>query len=252
VLTGSRAHTFTPYTESSTGCPKGWLLSCSSPVSCLRVWLLRWSVYGRTNSTYASLRWGPRAKHFASGRKKLCLVFCITYTFACLCINVPYLPVLLLGRLTAGVSTSILFSVFESWLVSSANSLAIPSSDLSSIFGRATLINGFVAAGTGVVSNQLVSFTRSFASPFIASGGLLVLAYFVIKARWAENYGGRGGITVASVDPFQLRRLAQAWKIVRNGEYRFQWSAYTLTMFVGSTHTCRSYLIGDRLDPDLL
>lgn len=37
VLTGSRVHTFTPYTVSSTGCPKGWLLSCSSPVSCLRV-----------------------------------------------------------------------------------------------------------------------------------------------------------------------------------------------------------------------
>lgn len=167
-------------------------------------------------------RWGSGAKDLASGRKKLCLVFCITYTFACLCINVPYLPVLLFGRLTAGVSTSILFSVFESWLVSSANSLTIPSSDLSTIFGRATLVNGFVATGAGVISNQLVSFTKSFASPFIASGGLLVLAYFVIKSRWTENYGGRGGMTVANIDPFQLRRLAQAWKIVRNGKYRFQ------------------------------
>lgn len=188
------------------------------------------------------------ANHFVSGRKKLCLVFCITYTFACFCINIPYLPVLLFGRLTAGISTSILYSAFESWLVSSANSLAIPSSDLSTIFGRATLVNGFVATGAGVVSNQLVSFTKSFASPFIASGGLLALAYFVIKARWAENYGGRGTI-VARVDPFQLRRLGQAWKIVRNGEYRFWWSAYTP---MGSTHICRSYLVGDWFDPDVL
>ncbi|KAF8434738.1 hypothetical protein L210DRAFT_3410085 [Boletus edulis BED1] len=150
------------------------------------------------------------------GRKRLCLVFCITYTFACLCINVPYLPVLFLGRLTAGISTSILYSAFESWLVSSANSLTIPSSDLSTIFGRATLVNGFVATGAGVVSNQLVSFTKSFASPFIASGSLLVLAYFVIKSMWIENYGGKGGMTVTSVDLFQLRRLGKAWKIVRN------------------------------------
>lgn len=149
-------------------------------------------------------------------------MFCVTYAFACLCVNIPYLPVLLLGRLTAGVSTSILYSAFESWLVSSANSLTIPSAALSVIFGRATLVNGFVATGAGVVSNQLVSFTKSFASPFIASGALLVFAYFVIKSRWTENYGGGGGTTVASVDPFQLRRLGQAWKIVRNGEYRFQ------------------------------
>lgn len=164
------------------------------------------------------------ANHFVSGRKKLCLVFCITYCFACLCINIPYLPVLFLGRLTAGVSTSILYSAFEAWLVSSANSLAIPASDLSTIFGRATLVNGFVASGAGVVSNQLVSFTKSFASPFIASGGLLGLAYFVINANWIENYGARGS-TIASVDPFQLRRLGQAWRIVRNGEYSIRWPA---------------------------
>ncbi|KAF8552365.1 DUF791-domain-containing protein [Imleria badia] len=163
------------------------------------------------------------------GRKKLCLVFCITYTFACLCINVPYLPVLFLGRLTAGVSTSILYSAFESWLVSSANSLTIPSSDLSTIFGRATLVNGFVATGAGVVSNQLVSWTRSFASPFIASGGLLVLAYFVIKSRWTENYGKGGGTTLGTVDPLQLRRLGQAWKIVRNDP---------ILLAIGLTQTC--------------
>lgn len=194
-------------------------------------------------------------KHFASGRKKLCLVFCITYAFACFCINVPYLPVLFIGRLTAGISTSILYSAFESWLVSSANSLTIPSSDLSSIFGRATLVNGFVATGAGVISNQLVSCTKSFASPFIASGGLLVFAYFVIKSRWIENYGGGGGTTIASVDPFQLRRLGQAWKIVRNGEYRLQWSrvmtAERLTV-ADSMNARRSYFVGNRFDSDVL
>jgi hypothetical protein len=149
----------------------------------------------------------------------MCLVFCITYTFACFCINVRYLPVLLLGRLTAGVSTSILYSAFESWLVSSANSLAVPSSELSTIFGRATLVNGFVATGAGIASNQLVSLTNSFASPFIASGGLLLLAYLVIKASWTENYGGGGGTTVANTDPFQLKRMGQAWRIVRKGKF---------------------------------
>ncbi|KAF9234451.1 hypothetical protein BU15DRAFT_89981 [Melanogaster broomeanus] len=161
------------------------------------------------------------------GRKKLCLVFCLTYSFSCLCINVRYLPVLLFGRLTAGVSTSILYSAFESWLVSSANSSAIPSSDLSSIFGRATLVNGFVATAAGITSDQLVTLTNSFASPFVASGGMLVLAYLVIKASWTENYGGGGGAT--------LKRLGHAFRIVRKGKFSL---GNPILLVIGLTQTC--------------
>ncbi|CAL1698995.1 unnamed protein product [Somion occarium] len=149
------------------------------------------------------------------GRKRLCLVFCITYTLACLCILVPYLPVLLFGRLLGGISTSILYSAFESWLISASNSLGLLQSDLSTILGRATLVNGFVASGAGVFSNQLVGVTGSFASPFVASAALLVLAWFVIRGLWKENYGGvDSSKATVSADTFQLRRLSQAWRIV--------------------------------------
>ncbi|KAJ7809854.1 hypothetical protein B0H14DRAFT_2864972 [Mycena olivaceomarginata] len=119
------------------------------------------------------------------GRKRLCLVFCATYTCACLCILVPFLPVLLVGRVLGGISTSILFSAFESWLMSASTSHALPQSDLSTIMGRATLVNGLVATGAGVFSNQLVGFTGSFASPFIASGALLILAWALARLRTA-------------------------------------------------------------------
>ncbi|KJA17597.1 hypothetical protein HYPSUDRAFT_46222 [Hypholoma sublateritium FD-334 SS-4] len=161
------------------------------------------------------------------GRRKLCLVFCITYTLACVCILVPYIPLLLLGRVLGGVSTSILFSAFESWLVSSASSSTLPSGDLSTIMGRATLINGIVATGAGVVSNQLVGWTGNFAAPFIASGVLLVFGWVVIRSTWGENYGGGGG--VASGDMFQIKRMGQAWSIVRNDP---------LLMVLGLTQTC--------------
>ncbi|KAG0699543.1 hypothetical protein DFH29DRAFT_936099 [Suillus ampliporus] len=161
------------------------------------------------------------------GRKKLCLAFCLTYMFTCCCITVPYLPILLLGRVSGGISTSILYSAFESWLVSSAGALALPSAELSTIFGRATLVNGFVATGAGVASNQLVVLTNSFTSPFIASGALLVLAYVVIRASWGENFGGNG--TTAGKDLFQLRRLGQAWRIVRDDP---------MLLVIGLTQTC--------------
>lgn len=114
-----------------------------------------------------------------------------------------------------GLSTSILFSAFETWLISSANTLNLPQSDLSSILGRATLVNAFVGTASGIFSNELVSTTGNFASPFIASGVLLVVAYVVISGTWTENYGAGGGSV--DQDVFQIRRLKQAWNIVRGG-----------------------------------
>ena len=101
--------------------------------------------------------------------------------------------------------------------MSSANGNGLDSSELSAIFGRATLVNGFVAFAAGVGSNKLVGTFESFTTPFIASGALLVLAYAVIGSMWGENYGNGGGSEVLS-DPLQLKRLGQAWSIVRRGK----------------------------------
>ncbi|EIW78301.1 DUF791-domain-containing protein [Coniophora puteana RWD-64-598 SS2] len=163
-----------------------------------------------------------------SGRKKLCLIFCATYALTCACITIPFLPVLMFGRVMGGISTSILYSAFESWLVSASSALAIPSADLSTLFGRATLVNGFVATGAGVVSNKLVGMTGRYTAPFVASGVMLVLAYGAIRRSWAENFGaGQGG--AQGSDPFQLKRLGQAWGIVRSDP---------ILLAIGLTQTC--------------
>ncbi|KAJ7701188.1 DUF791-domain-containing protein [Mycena rosella] len=169
------------------------------------------------------------------GRKRLCLVFCATYTAACLCIMVPFLPVLLVGRVLGGISTSILFSAFESWLISASTSHALPQADLSTIMGRATLLNGLVATGAGVFSNQLVAITGSFATPFVASGILLVLAWAVIRGTWVENYGSGGGAEAATGDPFQLQRLKTAARIVQD-DPRLLVLGLTQTCFEGSMY----------------
>ncbi|EFI26999.1 major facilitator superfamily transporter domain-containing protein 5 [Coprinopsis cinerea okayama7 len=165
------------------------------------------------------------------GRKRLCLAFCVTYTLACLLITLPALPILFLGRIVGGISTSILFSAFESWLVSSASSMKISSGDLSSIMGRASLVNGLVATTAGVISQWLVERTSAkFVAPFLTSAGLLVVAWVLIRGLWGENYGGSG--TVAgrgSVDLFQLRKLGEAWHVVRTDP---------LLLTLGLTQTC--------------
>jgi MFS transporter, MFS domain-containing protein family, molybdate-anion transporter len=52
-----------------------------------------------------------------SGRKRLALAFCVIYSISCLTKLSPNFWVLILGRLLAGIATSLLFSVFEAWLV---------------------------------------------------------------------------------------------------------------------------------------
>ncbi|KAJ7278032.1 hypothetical protein C8J57DRAFT_1579863 [Mycena rebaudengoi] len=69
------------------------------------------------------------------GRKRLCLVFCAAYAGAGVCMCGPFLPILLLGRVVGGAS-----SAFEAWLI-------------NALMGCATLVNGLVDTGAGVLSN---------------------------------------------------------------------------------------------------
>lgn len=150
-----------------------------------------------------------------SGRKRLCMVFCLIYTSGCMFIQFPILSSLFFGRFLGGIGTAIMFSSFESWLVTSANNLTLSSRDLSTIFGRASFLNSVTAALAGVASNKLVESTDSFATPFMASGALLLLAWIIIASLWSENYGAAGSTRSEVLD---LGRLAAAWNIVQAGK----------------------------------
>ncbi|KAJ3736755.1 hypothetical protein DFJ43DRAFT_1050641 [Lentinula guzmanii] len=168
------------------------------------------------------------------GRKRICLAFCVTYALSCVCIFVPYLPILLIGRSLGGISGSILFSAFESWLISASNNAGLADSDLSRIMGRASLVNGLVATGAGVVSNQLVSSTSNFGSPFLLSGTILVLAWFVIASSWKENFGSTEANT-RNDSILQVGRLTQAWKVARQDKVLLI-LGLTQTSFEGSMY----------------
>lgn len=53
-----------------------------------------------------------------SGRKRAALTYCVTYTLGCLTKHFNNFWVLCGGRVLCGIATSLLFSAFESWLVS--------------------------------------------------------------------------------------------------------------------------------------
>ena len=51
------------------------------------------------------------------GRKRACQLYCVLYTLACVTKHVKSYWVLMLGRVLGGISTSLLFSTFEAWLI---------------------------------------------------------------------------------------------------------------------------------------
>lgn len=55
---------------------------------------------------------------FCRGRKKMSIAFGILYSLSCMTKLSRSYSILMLGRLLAGISTSLLFSVFESWMIS--------------------------------------------------------------------------------------------------------------------------------------
>ncbi|KAF9876055.1 major facilitator superfamily transporter [Colletotrichum karsti] len=128
------------------------------------------------------------------GRKASCLFFCAAYALSCLLTTLPSLPLLFAGRVLGGLGTSLLFSVFESWMVTDfhARKLGDKGLDLSRTFGFMSTVNSVVAIVSGVASEWLVSVTGTRKAPFLASIGLLVLAAGVIATQWDENYGSTG------------------------------------------------------------
>ncbi|KAK3937865.1 major facilitator superfamily transporter [Diplogelasinospora grovesii] len=139
------------------------------------------------------------------GRKFACLVFCLAYSLSCLltispsAAALPSIPLLLLflGRVLGGLSTSLLFTVFESWMVTDARARGLSDGDLSSTFGLMSTLNSVVAILSGVGSEWLVSTTGTKKAPFVGSTVLLVIAFGIIYTQWTENYGQSGGTSPA-------------------------------------------------------
>lgn len=117
----------------------------------------------------------------------MCLLFCGTYTLSCLVTALCRSPFFLfIGRILGGVSTSILYSAFESWMVTEWMTRDLGSSGitLSYFFGVLTQANSVTAIVAGVFSEWLVEKTGTFKSPFLAVCVLLPLAACIIGKTW--------------------------------------------------------------------
>ncbi|KAK2867816.1 hypothetical protein FQN49_003444 [Arthroderma sp. PD_2] len=98
--------------------------------------------------------------------------------------------ILFLGRVLGGIGTTLLFTVFEAWLVTEFHrtKAAAEAAELNNLLGTMTVLNSMVAVLSGLLSNYLVWFANSRRAPFLASPICLGLAFLLISGIWNENY----------------------------------------------------------------
>lgn len=101
--------------------------------------------------------------------------------------HVPNMQVLLVGRVLGGLSTSLLFSAFESWMVTEHRRSGFPERWLAGTFGWASSGNGVVAIGAGFFA-QIAADARGDIGPFQLAIVLTILCLLLILF-WEENYG---------------------------------------------------------------
>jgi MFS transporter, MFS domain-containing protein family, molybdate-anion transporter len=120
------------------------------------------------------------------GRRLACLVYCAAYTLTCLSMLSDDLIVLFVGRLCGGVATTLLFSVFEAWLITEYHERGLSSSELtlSEIFAYMTTLSCIVAIVSGVAGDALVAQLGSRLWPFVASIVCCAAAGWLMLRRW--------------------------------------------------------------------
>ncbi|KAL0490267.1 13 TM domain-containing transmembrane protein [Acrasis kona] len=127
------------------------------------------------------------------GRKNCCLVYVVLYTISCITKHFSNFSVLMLGRLLGGISTSILFSAFESWMISEHFSRGFDSEWLSYTFYLQSFGNSIVAILSGIAGGLVKSAFGTVTAPFDAAVILLIIGGVAIALLWKENYGDSTG-----------------------------------------------------------
>lgn len=160
------------------------------------------------------------------GRKKFAVLYCILYIASCCTKHFPNYWMLMLGRVLGGIATSLLFSVFESWMVAEHNARGFAPALLSDTFSKAMFGNSLIAIISGFVANyaaDLMPLHESStpglwiggnASPFDVAIVALSLCWAFISIKWGENFGSQDD--AAGPPGLSLDALKDGAEIIRN------------------------------------
>ncbi|KAI2611946.1 MFS general substrate transporter [Hypoxylon sp. NC1633] len=148
------------------------------------------------------------------GRRAACLVFCGIHSLASISVKSDAMEILVAGRVLSGIGLNLLWTTFESWMVTEYNARGLDqtSFSLSTMFGIMTKYNCITAILAGVLGHCVVLASGSKTDPFIIGAALDTFAALLMLWTWNENKGtntapdpdnalGEGGAITTLEDP---------------------------------------------------
>mmetsp|Transcript_18243 Transcript_18243/g.25703 ORF Transcript_18243/g.25703 Transcript_18243/m.25703 type:complete len:488 (-) Transcript_18243:157-1620(-) len=171
------------------------------------------------------------------GRRRFVVLYAILYALSCVTKHFKNFHMLMIGRLLGGVCTSLLFSIFEAWLIRAHADNKIGKKLLGTSFSTAAYGNSIIAILAGLMANKvatmkdLTTVTGSFhiggyIGPFDLSMVVLFICGMCAMTLWDENYGDQTGDSEGETDP----RSAKWYAGLKN--------AYTATMRSSDIFLC--------------
>ena len=104
------------------------------------------------------LTFSPANQLARFGRKRWVLLYAATYVLSCVTKHFNDYWWLMAGRVLGGVSTSLLFSVFEAWAIAEHKNRGLSDSLIGQLFSRQMFLNSIVAIISGVAGQMVASF----------------------------------------------------------------------------------------------
>ncbi|XP_028850331.1 molybdate-anion transporter [Denticeps clupeoides] len=129
------------------------------------------------------------------GRRRTCLIFCLSYSACCVTkLSRDYL-VLVLGRVLGGLSTSLLTSAFEAWYVHRhADVHDFPKEWIPGTFSKAAAWNHALAVGAGLAANLCAEWLGlGPVAPFLLAVPALAACGWVVLTDWGREEELEGG-----------------------------------------------------------
>lgn len=122
------------------------------------------------------------------GRKKAAMLYCFLEMIINYLELFPNIFGLITSRMIGGITTNLLFSVFESWLVSEHRSRGFEEEKLEIILRDSTIVSNSAAILSGYIAHCLAS-NLGAVGPFQGAVVLTCVALILVGTMWTENFG---------------------------------------------------------------
>ena len=129
------------------------------------------------------------------GRKRAAMIYCFLEVVINYFEQFPIFIGLIASRVLGGITTNLLFSVFESWLVTEHRNRGFQEEKLEIILRDSTIVSNSAAIVSGYLAHCLAG-KFGPVGPFEGAVALTTIAFVFVGLLWSENYGTRRETTL--------------------------------------------------------